>query len=296
MDFIRDIQRNKRLVTVGGKEALVFSQLITLAWNEERSLKREDEKTVVIVARSNLNSNSNGANVKTCTKCNRRGHNIIEYYVEHPELALVGWKPRGKFNKNNRNNNNKWKKDTSKKNKDDKSKKPSKDDCDSNSDTDTSSIRKKAKQFAGVAIIWKDVTNRLDAVVALLTATEKRDNPIMDTSCSRHASGDKDRFFNMRPVTKADALSGIGDFEMKPLSIGSLRLPGPGVKLILNDAYYIPGIGVNLVSIGQLEAGGVKFGWGSGAGRSGGLNFTINGIVYTITRSGQIYLLDTWDA
>jgi hypothetical protein len=108
-------------------------------------LKREDEKIVVIVIRLNLNSNLNGANVKTCIKYNRRRYNIIEYYIKHLELVLISWKLHGKFNKNNRNNNNKRKKDTSKKNKDNKSKKLFKDDCNNNNNTNTSFIRKKAK-------------------------------------------------------------------------------------------------------------------------------------------------------
>ena len=53
----------------------------------------------------------------------------------------------------------------------------------------------------------------------------------------------------MRLIIKANALSRIKDFKIKPLSISLLHLPGPGVKLILNNTYYIPGIKVNLVSI-----------------------------------------------
>jgi Reverse transcriptase (RNA-dependent DNA polymerase)/gag-polypeptide of LTR copia-type len=293
-DFRQNIRRNEHLIKTGEHEPLTFQHVVSLARTEERGIRREDEQGVAMVAAKGQADKGRGGK-PWCTRCEYSGHTLDTCFLEHPEKAPKGWKPRGKGGRNNNKRkrakgSNDKKSTESKDSKDSKDSKESKD-SDSDSDTDTGSIRRqiKKRKQAKVAI------GHIRAELAMLSAAEVRDGAILDTGCSQHASGSKDRFFNLRPAKNSDSLSGIGDKEMRAAGVGSIRLPGPGTELVLNDVLYIPGIGCNLISVGQLEAGGVKIGWGAGKGKGEGLNFTVGGVKHTTTRNGLIYLMDSFD-
>jgi Reverse transcriptase (RNA-dependent DNA polymerase)/gag-polypeptide of LTR copia-type len=253
-----------------------FDVLVRASLTEEKRLRQVDERTaaLALVAAPSLASDSattdpNTRIVPYCTRCHVRGHNLDQCYAEHPEKAPKGWKKLAA----RRKARNKSKGTPSKRAKNHKAVQ----DNSSDSDSDIA-----APAFGG-------------DFVAAPSTEDLADNWLLDTGCSRHSNHKLDDFIDYKPLDSPKPIKGIGGIRVTPTGVGTVRIPTKGGKnLVLSEVYYVPEMGLNLISPGQLEEKGYDWGRGQdkGQGEGNGMWFEVKGRRFTSTKKNNVYLLD----
>ena len=131
--------------------------------------------------------------------------------------------------------------------------------------------------------------------MAALSTEDLADNWLLDTGCSRHSNHKLDDFIDYKPLDSPKPIKGIGGIRVTPTGVGTVRIPTKGGKnLVLSEVYYVPEMGLNLISPGQLEEKGYDWGRGQdkGQGEGNGMWFEVKGRRFTSTKKNNVYLLD----
>lgn len=274
--FIKDAEE-------GAPTVVSFNETVRATLNEEKRLQQADERTAALALvavpatvstpAANL-LDPNVVVIPYCTRCKQRGHNLDGCFAEHPQKAPKGWRgdKRGKkkFKRGYKDKSEK-KKNSAKKSKD----------VDSDSDDDDIIAE----------LSWMDLEIEH---VAALSITNLADNWMDDTGCSRHLTHRLEDFVRYTPLTDAKPVKGIGGAKVTPVGMGIVRVPTAGKTLYLNNCYYVPGLGVNLISPGYLESKGYSIGFGGnkGQGAGNGMWIEVKGQRFTSTKVNNVYLLD----
>ncbi|KAG7533290.1 Zinc finger CCHC-type [Arabidopsis thaliana x Arabidopsis arenosa] len=95
----------------------------------------------------------------------------------------------------------------------------------------------------------------------ILTASlqNTRDEWVLDSGCTFHITPDKDALFNLKEIDGGKVLMGNNTYsEVK--EIGKLKIQNPDGSIVtLTEVRYMPTIGRNLISYGQLEKNGCNY-------------------------------------
>jgi hypothetical protein len=279
--------QNRTFIKDAGDETIKvvsFNETVRATLNEEKRIQQADERTAALalvampaaqVSSSQTNSNPNVVTVPYCTRCQQRGHDIEGCYTEHPEKAPKGW--RG-----NQGGKKKFKKGYKERRAEKKKAKKGKSE-DSDSDEDDNAIVAK--------LSWMDL--EVENIAALSVST-LGDNWLDDTGCSRHCTHKREDFIKFTPLTNAKSIKGIGGVRVQPSGVGIVRVATPGKTLYLSECYYVPELGVNLISPGYLETKGYKVGFGGnrGEGPRNGMWFEVGSQLFTSTKVNNVYILD----
>lgn len=273
--FVNDNNKGDAVAVVS------FNALVNATLTEEKRIKQADDRSNVALVAAHSSSpathssssaapDSNHRLVKWCSRCDMPGHTRADCFIEHPEKAPKGWKPRGK--RTHRQVKGRASEQSNK-----KAKKYSKE---ATEDNDSES------EIMGVG---------LDAeTLATLSSDEVRNGWLLDSGCSRHSTHKRGDFITYTRLESPKPIKGIGGVQVIPEGVGIARVGTKGRKLLLSDVYYVPSFGVNLISIGQLEE--KKHTWGPGnnhgSGAGNGIWFTIKGHRFTSTKHKNVYLLD----
>jgi hypothetical protein len=109
--------------------------------------------------------------------------------------------------------------------------------------------------------------------------------------CSAQTTSPVNATYSSNYTNNARLIEAIGGVKFMPKGVGTVRIFAKGRTLDLSNAQYIPGLGVNLISVGQLEESEYK--WGNRLGKPFGIWFNIKDWSFTSTNLGNVYILNT---
>lgn len=122
-----------------------------------------------------------------------------------------------------------------------------------------------------------------------------RDIVPLDSACTQHVTWNRALFTEYHPISDvAHSVGGIGGVELKPAGHCTIALAcdveGRKEMLPISNVIHCPDIGLNLLSVYQLQHGGADVGFGSNG-------FTLrkgNSPMFTTTPLQGLYLLNLW--
>lgn len=130
---------------------------------------------------------------------------------------------------------------------------------------------------------------------ASVTREDLTNGFLLDSGCSNHSTWNRDLFIDFKSL-KLSPIKGIGGVQVTPTGKGSIRIPTNGTSIHLSEVYFVPNMGLNLISTGQLEEKGFTLGFGKKANE--GISFqkrctkTGQMHVYTSTKKNRLSFLD----
>lgn len=94
-------------------------------------------------------------------------------------------------------------------------------------------------------------------LMACMDSDDDRKNRwFFDSGCSNHMSGDLSKFSQLDDKYQHSVKLG-NNYKMKIHGKGRVKLCVNGIKHILTDVFYVPGLTNNLLSVGQLQERGI---------------------------------------
>lgn len=285
-NHVADFQRNRVFVSEEAANGsnpnaelkiVSFNELVRATLTEEQRLKREDERTAMLGMTGQLDSATKPDQrvVDWCTKCNIPGHKLANCFHEHKHLRPPGWKPRGEKGRGKKG-------EKGEKGSESRSKKRARKDSDeSPADNEIFAVGIGSPEEQGVP-----------KELGMLSSEDIQNGFIYDSGCSHHCAWNQNSFVEYTPLQTTLPIKGIGGAKVVPIGRGTVRIETDRKVLMLRDVYHCPSAGVNLVSSGQLQLKGYRFGHNNALSRGGGHWFEVNGHKFTTTLKGRIYLLD----
>jgi Pol polyprotein, beta-barrel domain/gag-polypeptide of LTR copia-type len=155
-----------------------------------------------------------------CSHCNKSGHSIENCWKKHPNLRPK----RNKAKEKPKNN----------------SKDESKEDKTKSSETTL-------------------ITEDKDSEWALsLSEKTSKDTWLLDSGTTKHVCAYKDLFVDLRPYKTTLKWGSASTIEVNWLGKVRVRFTSTGQTAILDDCLYVPEIGLNLLSLGQIASKGIS--------------------------------------
>lgn len=104
-----------------------------------------------------------------------------------------------------------------------------------------------------------NVAQRQEPMILTASIHDTRDHWVLDSGCTFHITPDKEALYDFEEVDGGKVLMGNNTYsEVK--GIGKLKIVNPdGTKVILTNVRYMPTMGRNLISFGQLEKSGCSY-------------------------------------
>ncbi|KAL4565654.1 hypothetical protein LXL04_029757 [Taraxacum kok-saghyz] len=107
-------------------------------------------------------------------------------------------------------------------------------------------------------MLMDEVTVEENAFMAGTCGRDKGMLWFLDSGCSHHMCGNKDRFFDF-DLDFSNFVKLGNDTRMMVTRKGNVKLFLNGSTYVINDVYYVPDLKNNLLSIGQLQQKGIPF-------------------------------------
>lgn len=126
-------------------------------------------------------------------------------------------------------------------------------------------------------------------------STDLAEGYLLDSGASKHITGRLDHFISYTPLSSPQQVQGVGGTILTPAGVGTIRIPTAGRNIRLGGVYYIPGLGMNLISVGCLEEAGMRCGFGGEGEGEVGIWFDTGRHRYRSTRRHRLYFLDLRD-
>jgi hypothetical protein len=253
--FITTFQQTHNLIQTPGNPAVDWDTVVQKAFDEEQR-----QSSSATSAGAAFMANSRPSNARDfCDHCKKPYHTEAKCFLKHPHL-------KKDFDTKRKGRNNKRKSDgagesSSKKPKSSTESTPSS--APSADPTDTATVMVHNFQFlaidsqpAGTLAPSSAIISSPLEVALLAPAGSLKDDWIVDTGCTNHASADQSQFINFR-LGDFGSCGGVGG-QVKFEGIGDIpiSIPGPNGQpavLTLTNVKWCPSMGpYNLISVSQL--------------------------------------------
>lgn len=104
-----------------------------------------------------------------------------------------------------------------------------------------------------------NVAQRQEPMILTASVHDTRDQWVLDSGCTFHITPDKDALFDFEEVDGGKVLMGNNTYS-EVTGIGKLKIINPDkTEVILTNVRYMPSMGRNLISFGQLEKSGCSY-------------------------------------